>query len=182
MDSQDCHRSHQGPPGEVLPEQSGKKVIRVGARGPSAFSRALVSSLLVAIGVGPFVADFAYQPTGKQHIRNPHWPPHAKFHDAQYIAMSPLISAVGLRILWQRHGDAHAQLRQAAALASVAWLGMWGALLFPGTAATDPEFEATERMVLGMHPQLVMSLIALGGLSTTVTAEAVRARRSASRS
>ena len=54
------------------------------------------------------------------------WPqlaPHAKFYDAQYIAMSPLVSAVGLRILFQREGDARAQLRQAAALASASTFG-----------------------------------------------------------
>lgn len=140
-------------------------------------SRALVGSLLGAIGAGPLLADFVYRPTAAQHIHNPNWPPHAKFHDAQYIAMTPLVSAVGLRILFQRDGDAHAHLRQAAALASVAWLGMWGALLFPGTAATDPEFEPTEQKVAGLHPQLFMSLVALGGLSGTVLVEAARARR-----
>ena len=150
----------------------------MGARRPSTASRALVGSLLAAIGVGPLLADYVYKPTADQHIHNPNWPPHAKFHDAQYIAMSPLVSAVGLRILLRRDGDAHAQLRQAAALASVAWLGMWGALLLPGTAATDPEFELepTERKVLGLHPQLFLSLIALGTLSGTVAMEAVRAR------
>jgi hypothetical protein len=149
----------------------------MGVRGPSVLSRTLVGSLLAAIGVGPLIADFAYGPTAEQHIHNPNWPPHAKFHDAQYIVMTPLVSAVGLRILLQRGGDAHAQLRQAAGLASVAWLGMWGALLLPGTAATDPEFESTEQKVAGMHPQLFMSLIALGTLSGTVAVEAVRARR-----
>ncbi len=105
--------------------------------------------MLLGIGVGPLFVDFLHEPTAGQHIHNPNWPPHAKFHDAQYIAMSPLVSAIGLRILFRRHGDAHAQLREAAALASVAWLGMWGALLLPGTAATDPEFEATEQRVAG---------------------------------
>jgi hypothetical protein len=147
------------------------------AREPSALSRALVSSLLVGIGIGPLVVDFLYGPTADQHIRNPEWPPHAKFHDAQYIAMSPLISAIGLRSLFRRGGDAHVQLREAEALAAVAWLGMWGALLLPGTAATDPEFEATERTVMGMHPQLFLSLVALGTLSGTVVTEAVRASR-----
>lgn len=146
------------------------------AKAPSAWSRGLVGALLAAIGVGPLLVDFVYPPIAEQHIRNPRWPPHAKFHDAQYIAMSPLISAVGLRILSQRDGDAQAHLRQAAALASVAWLGMWGALLLPGTAATDPEFEATEQKVAGLHPQLFLSLIALGSLGSTVAAETVRAR------
>jgi hypothetical protein len=145
--------------------------------GPSVASRAVVGSLLAAIGVGPLLVDFVLKPTARQHIHNPNWPPHAKFHDAQYIAMSPLISAVGLRILFQRKANAHTNLRQAAALASVAWLGMWGALLLPGTAATDPEFEATEHKLWGLHPQLFLSLVALGALSGTVAVEALRARR-----
>ena len=154
-------------------------MIGMGKRGPSASSRAVVGSLLAAIGVGPLLVDFVYKPTAKQHIHNPNWPPHAKFHDAQYIAMSPLVSAVGLRILFQRDGDAHAHLRQAAALGSVAWLGMWGALLLPGTAATDPEFEfePTERKLFGLSPQLFLSVVALAGLSGTVAVEAIRARR-----
>ncbi|MDT7578418.1 MAG: hypothetical protein QOH17_4751 [Pseudonocardiales bacterium] len=145
--------------------------------GPSVSSRAVVGSLLAAIGVGPLLVDFVYKPTAKQHIHNPSWPPHAKFHDAQYIAMTPIVSAVGLRILFQRNGNPHAHLRQAAALAAAAWLGMWGALLLPGTAATDPEFESTEQKLFGLHPQLFMSLVALGGLSGTVAIDAIRARR-----
>jgi hypothetical protein len=150
-------------------------VTRRATRGPSSSSRALVASLLGAIGVGPLVADVLYEPTASRHIHNPRWSPHAKFHDAQYVVMSPLVSAVGLRVLFQRDGDAHAHLRQAAALASVAWLGMWGALLLPGTAAVDPEFVPTGARFAGLDPQLFLSLFALGGLAATVTAEAVRA-------
>jgi hypothetical protein len=68
-----------------------------------------------------------------------------------------LLAAIGsrlrgrLRILLRRGGDAHAHLRQAASLASVAWLGLWGALLLPGTAATDPEFESTEQKALDLR-------------------------------
>jgi hypothetical protein len=151
-------------------------VVRVEVEKPSRLSRVVVSSLLVGIGVGPLVVDFLHAPTAAQHIRNPAWPPHAKFHDAQYIAMSPLVSAIGLRILFRRGGDAHTRFREAAALGAVAWLGMWGALLLPGTAATDPEFEATERPVAGMPVQLFLSLVALGILSVTVVTEALRAR------
>ena len=56
---------------------------------------------------------------------------------------------------------------------------MWGALLLPGTAATDPEFEfePTEQKLLSLHPQLFLSLVALAGLSGTVAVDAIRARR-----
>jgi hypothetical protein len=41
---------------------------------PSVSSRAVVGSLLAAIGVGPLLVDFVYKPTAKQHIHNPSWP------------------------------------------------------------------------------------------------------------
>jgi len=147
-------------------------------RGPKRASRIVLGSLITAIGVGPMIADQLWEPIARQHMRNPAWSPHAKFHDAQYITMSALISAIALRILFQRDGDPHVRLRNAAALSSVSWLGMWGAMLFPGTAATDPEFasEPTERPIVGLPPQLFLSVIGLGGLAATVTVEAVRAR------
>ncbi|WP_181779080.1 DUF6640 family protein [Pseudonocardia pini] len=134
--------------------------------------------MITAIGVGPMIVDHLWEPIARQHMRNPAWSPHAKFHDAQYITMSALISAIALRILFQREGDPHVRLRNAAALSSVSWLGMWGAMLFPGTAATDPEFvsEPTERPIAGLPPQLFLSIIGLGGLAATVKADAVRAR------
>ena len=145
-------------------------------RRPSRLSRALVGAALVITGAGPLLADLVVPRTAKQHLYNPNWPPHAKFHDAQYIAMGALTGGIGLRVLLRRHGDAQTNLRQAAALGSVPWLGMWAALMFPGTAATDPEFESTEPRVLGMHPQLVLALVVQGALSTAVTVEGARAR------
>ena len=75
-----------------------------------------------------------------------------------------------------RDGDPHVRLRQAAAVASVPWLGMWAALLVPGTAASDPEFASTQPKALGLHPQLLVALGLLGGLAGAVLTEEVRAR------
>ncbi|WP_433734757.1 hypothetical protein ACQP0C_36620 [Nocardia sp. CA-129566] len=49
------------------------------------------------------------------YLRNPAWPPHAKFHDAQYIGMGVLIGAIGLVVLWQRTGHLRNQFFLAAA-------------------------------------------------------------------
>ena len=133
--------------------------------------RALLTLTSLSTLCSAYLADW-----NETHIHNPNWPPHAKFHDAQYIAMGALTGGIGLRVLLRRHGDAQTNLRQAAALGSVPWLGMWAALMFPGTAATDPEFESTEPRVLGMHPQLVLALVVQGALSTAVTVEGARAR------
>lgn len=138
-------------------------------------SRAIVRAVLAATGVGAALADGVVPRTAAQHLRNPAWPPHAKFHDAQYVVMSALLGAGGLRLLARRDGDPRVRLRQAAAVAAVPWLGMWGALLVPGTAASDPEFAATEPTPLGLHPQLLLALVMLGGLAGAVAAEELRA-------
>ncbi|QIS09077.1 DUF6640 family protein [Nocardia arthritidis] len=125
--------------------------------------------------VGPLLADLVIPDIARRHLHNPNWPPHAKFHDAQYIGMGALLGAIGLRILVRRKGDQRAQFYLAAALGSVTWLGMWGALLFPGTAAQDPEFAADSRKVLGIDFQLFIALVMLVGLSAAVTVERARA-------
>ncbi|MBO3681999.1 DUF6640 family protein [Streptomyces sp. NEAU-YJ-81] len=143
----------------------------------SKVSRAVVGAALVVTGVGPLLADFVVPRSARQHLHNPNWPPHAKFHNAQYIVMGMLSGGLGLRVLSRRGGDQRAQLYTAAAIGAVPWLGMFGASLFPGTAASDPEFEATEPKVLGMHPQLFLALVLLAGVSGAVTVERARSRR-----
>jgi hypothetical protein len=108
-----------------------------------------------------------------QHAFNDAWPPHAKFHDAQYVVMSILLGALGLalvarnRVLW------------AAALLSTPWLGMLGALLFPGTATYDPEFADDTVFVLGLHAQLFLALVLLAVLVAATAGEAfTRSERS----
>lgn len=142
----------------------------------SRLSQAVIGTALVATGVGPMLADLIVPRSANQHLRNPSWPPHAKFHDAQYVAIGMLSGAHGLRVLL-RQGDAQrGQFYTAATIAAVPWLGMLGATLFPGTAASDPEFEDTQPKVLGMHPQLALALAVLGGISGAVIAERIRSR------
>ena len=140
-------------------------------------ARVVVGAVLAVTGVSPVLADVVVPRTAEQHLRNPSWPPHAKFHDGQYVLMGVLIGAIGLRVLLKRQGDPRARLDLAAAVAAVPWLSMWGALLFPGTAANDPEFDHAEPRVLGMHPQLFLAFVMLVGLSAAVATERRRERR-----
>ena len=142
----------------------------------SRLSQAVIGTALVATGVGPILADFVVPRSANQHLRNPRWPPHAKFHDAQYVVIGMLSSVHGLRILLRRGDARRSRFYTAAAIAAVPWLGMLGAKLFPGTALSDPEFEGTEPKVLGMHPQLAIALAILGGVSGAVMAERLRSR------
>ncbi len=46
------------------------------------------------LGVGGLLADYVIWGTARQHMKNPAWPPHAKFHNAQTILLG-----LGLGIL-----------------------------------------------------------------------------------
>ncbi|NBJ13045.1 DUF6640 family protein [Microvirga arsenatis] len=52
--------------------------------------RILTAAGLVTM-VSPWIADM-----GRTHMRNPHWPPHAKQHDAQTIALGTVLGAASV--------------------------------------------------------------------------------------
>lgn len=56
-------------------------------------ARWLIGSVGV-MGLGGLLADYLIWPTARQHMKNPAWPPHAKFHNAQTMLLG-----IGLGIL-----------------------------------------------------------------------------------
>jgi hypothetical protein len=120
---------------------------------------------------GALLADVVVPDLAAQHAFNDAWPPHAKFHDAQYVVMSILLGAIGLALV------ARNQLLWAAAMLSTPWLGMLGALLFPGTATYDPEFADDTVFILGLHGQVFLALVLLAALLTAVVGVSSGARR-----
>lgn len=136
--------------------------------------RILVRVVLFFTLFGPLLADLVIPDIAELHLHNPAWPPHAKFHDAQYIVMGALIGLLGIAILWRRTGDLRGRFHVAAALGSVTWLGMFGALLFPGTAAQDPEHTADVTEIAGLDPQLFIALVMLLTLAAAVILERTR--------
>ncbi|ADD39974.1 DUF6640 family protein [Stackebrandtia nassauensis] len=133
--------------------------------------RILVRVVLFFSLFGPALADLAIPDVAAMHLHNPNWPPHAKFHDAQYLVMAALLAAIGLTMLWRRTGNLRLQFHWAAALASVTWLAMFAALLFPGTGIIDPEFVADNVSILGLNPQLFIALVMLVLLAVAVGVE-----------
>jgi uncharacterized protein DUF6640 len=134
--------------------------------------RIVVGAVAVVTALGALLADVVVPGLAAQHAFNDAWPPHAKFHDAQYVVMSLLIGALGLALV------ARGRLLWAAALLSTPWLGMLGALLFPGTATYDPEFAADTVFVLGLHGQLFLALVLLVALLAATAGEAFTPARS----
>jgi hypothetical protein len=53
--------------------------------------KALISLVAVETAVGPFRYDW-----NETHIYNPHWPPHAKFHNGQTMSLGAALSAAAL--------------------------------------------------------------------------------------
>jgi uncharacterized protein DUF6640 len=134
-----------------------------GARKSAA--RFLVGLVGATTTVGAFTADFLVPKTARQHLRNPRWPGHAKFHDAQYIVMSQLLGGTGLALLASKKGDPDRNLLTAAAIVSTPWLGMYGATLFPGTTLVDDEFKEQSPKVLGLDPNLFIATACLAALA-----------------
>lgn len=97
--------------------------------------RRLLSGVALATALMGYLTDW-----NRTHLFNPRWPPHAKFHDAQTIAVGTLLGGSALALLWHRRsGRGEAGL--AAWLLAVFWCSMASGPLFPHTAEADPEFQ-----------------------------------------
>ncbi|MFD4456672.1 DUF6640 family protein [Nocardia sp. NPDC058480] len=132
--------------------------------------RALAVLVAVITAFGALLADFVIPGGAVQHLRNDDWPPHAKFHDAQYIVMSILLGALALILLIGRGNITRSRIWTSCALLATPWLGLLAAFLFPGTAIEDPGFD--NPTILGLHPQVLLAAILLillltAGLLTT---------------
>ncbi|WP_409490861.1 DUF6640 family protein [Amycolatopsis sp. cmx-11-12] len=124
---------------------------------------ALPRTLIIVVGVittiSAVLADLVVPELAAQHAFNPGWPPHAKFHDAQYMVMTVLLGLLGLTLALRRSGDPRGRLLCATGVLATPWLGMIGALLFPGTATYDPEFADSTLFVFGLHGQVLMAIV-----------------------
>ncbi|MFD6399510.1 DUF6640 family protein [Nocardia sp. NPDC060249] len=131
-----------------------------------------VLAVLVAVITvfGALLADFVIPAGAAQHLRNDAWPPHAKFHDAQYIVMSILLGALASTLLLRRDGATRTRLWTACAILATPWLGLLAAMLFPGTAVHDPEFAGIT--IIGLHPQVLLAVILLALLTVAVALSA----------
>ncbi|WP_376745680.1 DUF6640 family protein [Paenibacillus sedimenti] len=102
---------------------------------------------------GAFLADVIVPKTAKQQLFNPKWPPHAKFHNGQTIALSILLGVVCLYLLFRTEGDQRFQFILAVVIASYFWLSMILATLFPNTHWVDEEFITDSKSIWGLYPQ-----------------------------
>ena len=72
------------------------------------------------LGTGGFPADYIIRETARQHMKNPKWPPHAKFHNAQTILPGVGLGGVTLILICSPCGSSFfGYSRQAAQLLSI---------------------------------------------------------------
>lgn len=141
-------------------------------------ARWMVAFVAVVTGLGGLIVDYFIPSSGRQHMQNPKWPPHAKFHNGQGILMGLGSGILALAILFGWQPLRMSALVIAAIVASLYWVSILIAPIFPGTAWADPEFEPTTPKPLGLHPQQLIGFV-LVGLLLAAVALALLSSRSA---
>ncbi len=121
-----------------------------------------IIAFVAVFNFGGLVADAIVPPTAKQHLWNPLWPPHAKFHNGQTMLMGIIGGALSLDILFASHPLTFPLFLIAAAVAASYFVAMAFAPAFPGTAWVDPEFAATTGRPLGLAPQQLVTYLLCG--------------------
>ncbi len=118
-----------------------------------------IVAFVAVYGFGGVLADFVVPFTARMHMKNPHWPPHAKFHNGQTMLMGVFAGTLSLFCLFAVHPLTRPWFFAGAAAASLYWVGLSFAQLFPGTAWHDPEFATEVSHPLGLDPQQVLGYI-----------------------
>jgi hypothetical protein len=90
----------------------------------------------VSLPVAAHAADM-----NKTHIHNPHWPPHAKFHNGQTLSMSILLGGRTTFLAWWPSNNVPAMVLAATVAGSLYFVSQSTAILYPNTAYFDPEFK-----------------------------------------
>ncbi|WP_158822489.1 DUF6640 family protein [Granulicella sp. S156] len=116
-----------------------------------------IVAFVALYGFGGFVADAIAPSVSKQHLWNPRWPPHAKFHNGRTMTMGILGGFLSLFILFYFRPLTLPLLLIAAAVAGMYWVSMVFSPFFPGTAWFDPEFQHETKRPLGFSPQQLLT-------------------------
>jgi hypothetical protein len=100
-------------------------------------SRLIFTAVGVSLPIAAHAADM-----NETHIYNSRWPPHAKFHDGQTLSMSILLGGLTTFLAWKSSKNVPMMVAGAACAASLYFITQSTAILYPGTAYSDPEFGA----------------------------------------
>lgn len=119
-------------------------------------SRVLFCFVSAYLAIGAHIADYS-----RTHMLNPRWPPHAKFHDGQTLMFSLFLGTCTIFFALRRTQDKKLTLMATTAFAALYWVTQALAIVYPGTAFVDPEFDTARAYLLGLPAQVVIDVIAL---------------------
>ena len=119
-------------------------------------SRTLLSALLLVSTAASFLLD--WQPN---HLLNPAWPPHARFHGGLLLFTLAGVAATALWLLWRRSAEPVVAIRAAALLLLAYWTPLFyvnslvpGSSLWAGPVGREPRWGDTI-----VYPNLIFAAI-----------------------
>ncbi len=118
-------------------------------------SRIIFCVLTIYMAIGAHFFDW------QTHLHSPHWPPHAKFHAAHTMAISVVLCLLTCFVANRKTTDKALTLIATVGFASAFWISQFCAILYPGTAFVDPEYDKPSAYILGFHAQPFLDLIAV---------------------
>ena len=118
-----------------------------------------IVAFVALFNFGGLVADAIVPVTARQHLWNPRWPPHAKFHNGQTMLMGIFGGSLALAILFGARPLTLPLFLIAVGIAASYFVAMAFAPTFPGTDWIDPEFEAETGRPLGLAPQQLVTYV-----------------------
>ena len=127
-----------------------------------------IVAFVAVYGFGGVLFDAVLPATARQHLWNPAWPPHAKFHNGQTMAFGVFNGVLAVAVLFLFRPLTLPVFFVGVAVAASYWVTLLGAQFFPGTAWHDPEFAAVTPRPLGQNPQALVSYLLLGLLGVAV--------------
>ena len=133
-----------------------------------------IIAFVAIFNFGGLVADAIVPATAKQHVWNPAWPPHAKFHNGQTMLMGIIGGSLSLAILFGSRPLTLPLFLVATGVAANYFVAMAIAPAFPGTDWSDPEFADETPRPLGLAPQQLVTYV-LCGLTLVAAGLAIRA-------
>jgi uncharacterized protein DUF6640 len=123
--------------------------------------RMLLTLVLAATTIASFVLDWS-----PNHLLNPLWHPHARFHGALLLFMLAGVSGIGIWLLWRKSKEPETALLAAALLSLSFWTPLFyitsllpGSTSWAGSPETDPR----------LHGSIVTPNLIVAGLFVLIT-------------
>ena len=123
--------------------------------------RMLLTLVLAATAIASFVLDWS-----PNHLLNPLWHPHARFHGALLLFMLAGVSGTGIWLMWRNSKEPETALLTAALLSLAFWTPLFyipsvlsGSTSWAGSPETDPR----------LHGSMVTPNLIVAGVFTLIT-------------